>query len=52
MESHSLPGKIQVTQATYERLKERYSFDKRGAIEVKGKGKMTTYFLTGRGTGE
>jgi PAS domain S-box-containing protein len=52
MESHSLPGKIQVTQATYERLKERYLFDKRGAIEVKGKGKMTTYFLTGRGVGE
>ncbi|NJK37500.1 MAG: response regulator [Oscillatoriales cyanobacterium SM2_3_0] len=48
MESHGLPGKIQVTQATYERLKETHSFEQRGSIPVKGKGEMTTYFLTGR----
>lgn len=45
MESSGLPGSIQVTAATYERLKDKFVFDKRGAIEVKGKGKMVTYWL-------
>lgn len=48
MESHGLAGKIQVSEATYECLKEQYLFDKRGIIEVKGKGKMTTYLLGGK----
>ncbi|AFY40241.1 adenylate/guanylate cyclase [[Leptolyngbya] sp. PCC 7376] len=45
MESHGLPGKIQVTAATYERIKGRYQFEERGEIDIKGKGKMHTYFL-------
>jgi class 3 adenylate cyclase len=45
MESSSVPGKIQVTEATYERLKERYEFEKRGQVAVKGRGEMTTYWL-------
>jgi class 3 adenylate cyclase len=48
MESHGTPGYIQVTQATYERLRDNYLFKERGVIQVKGKGEMTTYFLTGR----
>ncbi|HEY9629436.1 MAG TPA: adenylate/guanylate cyclase domain-containing protein [Coleofasciculaceae cyanobacterium] len=48
MESHGLPGRIQVTAQTYELLKHKYAFEQRGAIEVKGKGEMITYFLTGR----
>ncbi|MBI4783897.1 MAG: response regulator [Oscillatoriophycideae cyanobacterium NC_groundwater_1537_Pr4_S-0.65um_50_18] len=48
MESHGLPGRIQVTAQTYELLKHKYAFEQRGAIEVKGKGEMVTYFLTGR----
>jgi len=48
MESLSLPGYIQVTSDTYERLRGGYRFEKRGAIDVKGKGEMTTYFLTGK----
>ena len=48
MESHGLPGRIQVTAQTYELLKHKYAFDLRGAIEVKGKGEMTTYFLMSR----
>lgn len=49
MESLGVPGKIQVTQATYEQLKHRYLFEKRGEIQVKGKGMMTTYWLIGTG---
>lgn len=48
MESSGKPGKIQVTAETYERLKDRYLFEKRGSIEVKGKGEMTAYWLVGR----
>jgi len=47
MESHGLPGSIQVTSATYDILQYKYVFESRGAIEVKGKGEMNTYFLTG-----
>jgi len=48
MESHGSSGKIQVTAATYERLKHAYAFESRGAIEVKGKGSMQTYWLIGK----
>ncbi|MCU0543186.1 MAG: MASE1 domain-containing protein [Oscillatoriaceae cyanobacterium Prado104] len=45
MESHSLPGYIQVTSATYQILQDKYLFESRGSIEVKGKGYMNTYLL-------
>lgn len=45
MESHGLPGYIQVTTAIYELLKDRYVFEERGAIAIKGKGEMVTYWL-------
>ena len=45
MESHGLPGSIHVTATTYQQLREKYFFESRGAIEVKGKGQMTTYLL-------
>src|SRR6266516_541427 len=48
MESLGQFGAIQVAETTYERLKDKYLFDKRGKIDVKGKGKMTTYFHTRR----
>ncbi|NJS10093.1 MAG: guanylate cyclase [Microcoleus sp. CSU_2_2] len=48
MESHGITGCIQVTAETYEILKDKYTFQKRGAIQVKGKGYMTTYLLIGR----
>jgi len=48
MESHGLPDRIQVTEAVYERLKSEFVFERRGFIEVKGKGSMLTYLLLGR----
>ena len=48
MESHGVPGAIQVTERTYERLRERYELSRRGTIEVKGKGPMITYLLLGK----
>ncbi|WP_414514052.1 adenylate/guanylate cyclase domain-containing protein [Nostoc sp. PCC 9305] len=45
MESQGVAGKIQVTENTYKCLCDEFVFEKRGEIEVKGKGKMTTYLL-------
>lgn len=48
MESSGFPGSIQVTTETYERLKDKYLFEKRGTVEIKGKGEMVTYWLVGK----
>ncbi|WP_199296044.1 adenylate/guanylate cyclase domain-containing protein [Trichocoleus sp. FACHB-591] len=50
MESHGLPGRVQVTEAAYHHLKTHYTFEKRDIIEVKGKGSMQTYLITGKKT--
>ena len=48
MESLGVPGCIQVTARTYQRLRDSYRFQRRGLVAVKGKGEMVTYFLVGR----
>lgn len=48
MESAGVPSRIQVSEATYELLADRYTFEERGPIEIKGKGAMKVYLLEGR----
>jgi class 3 adenylate cyclase len=48
METTGVPDCIQVTERTRRLLGERYLFQPRGRIQVKGKGMMRTYFLSGR----
>jgi len=48
MESHSLPGRIQLSAATRAALGDGFELEPRGLIEVKGKGLMETYFLNCR----
>jgi class 3 adenylate cyclase len=48
MESHGIPGEIQVTQEIYESVKDSYEFECRGEIEIKGKGKMQVWLLKSR----
>ena len=48
MESHGLPGQVQVSEATHRRLSGRYAFEDRGEIDVKGKGRQRAYLLVGR----
>jgi len=48
MESCGIPGTIQVTAETYQILKNKYYFEQRSAINVKGKGEMITYLLKGK----
>ncbi len=50
MESHGVPGKIQLTRATYELIKGDFECSPRGVVEVKGKGPMETWFLEGVAT--
>jgi class 3 adenylate cyclase len=45
MESQGIPGRIQVTQRFYECLQGKFQFEKRGVINVKGKGDMMAYLL-------
>jgi len=48
MASHGLSNHSQVTTAVHERLRDKYLFEERGAIQIKSKGEMTTYFLVGK----
>ena len=48
LESHGLPGKIQVSQSIYELLSNEYEFEDRGEIHIKGKGLVRVFFLLGR----
>jgi class 3 adenylate cyclase len=45
MESHGIPGRIQVTHAVRERLDGQYRFEPRGLVDIKGKGPLPTWFL-------
>ena len=48
MESAGLADTIQTTAATFALLQEAYDFEERSDVDVKGKGRVTTYLLLGR----
>jgi len=48
MESHGIGGQIQVSNAIYKVLKDKYILKQRGMIEMKGKGRLMTYWLQGK----
>jgi len=45
LESHGLPGEIQVSSAVRTALADSFLFEPRGAIEVKGVGRIETWLL-------
>ncbi len=45
MESNSEPGKINVSEATYQLIKHKFSCTYRGEIDAKNKGKLKMYFV-------
>jgi class 3 adenylate cyclase len=47
MESHGIPGRVQITEATRQAIGEAFEVEPRGAIDVKGKGKILAYLLIG-----
>jgi adenylate cyclase len=50
MESHGAAGRIQVDAATYDLLDGDFVCEPRGTIDVKGKGLIETWYVTGRRT--
>jgi len=45
MESTGVPDAIQVTRSVFEKVKDRYPFEHRGMVDVKGKGSIETWVL-------
>jgi guanylate cyclase len=50
MESHGAPGRIQITSATHDLLRDEFACERRGTVSVKGKGDMETWYLVGSRT--
>jgi class 3 adenylate cyclase len=48
MESHGVPGEIQVTESTRAELHDAFELDEGGDIGVQGKGPLRTYLMKGR----
>ena len=48
MESHGTPGRVHVDDPTRQLLGGDYVFEDRGEVEVKGKGRLRTWFLVAR----
>jgi adenylate cyclase len=47
MESNGLPGRIQVTAAVAAALRNGFRLERRGVVDVKGKGRIETFYLLG-----
>ena len=45
MEQHSMPGQINLSEKTYELVKNQFAFTYRGEIEAKNKGALKMYFV-------
>lgn len=45
LESRGISGEIQVSPTTYDRLREKFHFEPRENVHIKGKGEMTCYLL-------
>ena len=50
MESHGTEGTIQITEATYELVKDDFICEPRGVVHVKGKGEMNLWYVLGAKT--
>ena len=48
MESHGREGIIQITRATYELVKDDFVCEPHGVVNVKGKGEMEVWYVTGQ----
>lgn len=47
MESHGLPGSIQVSRSTYDLIADKFEFIERGQLDIKGRGKLEAFLLAG-----
>ena len=47
MESNGEIGRVNISEATYQLIKDEFDCESRGEIEAKGKGKLAMYFVNG-----
>jgi adenylate cyclase len=47
MESNGEVGRVNISGATYEKVKDEFACEYRGKVEVKGKGEVDMYFVEG-----
>jgi len=47
LESNGVPGRVQVSEDFFQKVKEDFRFESRGKINLKGKGELGTYLLIG-----
>ncbi len=47
MESHGAAGKVQITRETYALIQDEFVCEPRGTVNVKGKGEMEVWYVTG-----
>jgi class 3 adenylate cyclase len=45
LEQCAMPLRINVSEATWQLVRDEYEFQERGSVEVKGKGEMRMYYL-------
>jgi adenylate cyclase len=50
MEASGEPGAIHVTETVYHQTRDQFAFTPREPMEIKGRGRMSTYWLTGLAT--
>jgi guanylate cyclase len=48
MKSHGRSGIIQITRATYELIRDVFSCEPQGTVNLKGKGEMEVWYVTGK----
>jgi guanylate cyclase len=51
MESHGVPGRVQISGATYRHVRDTFACEPRGKIDVKGKGLIEAWLVIGGSKG-
>ena len=46
MESSGVPGRVQISEAAFQRLDGQFAFEMRENLEIKGANKVTAYLVT------
>ena len=48
LESHGTPGTIQISDVTYRLVRHEFRCEPRGAVDLKGRGQVSTWYLLDR----
>ena len=45
MEANGMPGRVNISEGTYQRVKDLFATERRGSVQAKNKGQLDMYFL-------